>query len=181
MFSGKIEPPIVSIVGSSGTGKTTLLEKLIPELKARGLRVGTIKHHEHDFEMDRPGKDSWRHKQAGAAVTVIASPTKIGMIMDVDHDYGLDRLMPFMAGVDIILTEGYKKEDRMKIEVFRPEVHDKPLCGEDKGLLSLVSDHPVETNVPVFSSSDIKGLADFLLSSLGLEQVLSKQSREAAS
>ncbi|UCF95758.1 MAG: molybdopterin-guanine dinucleotide biosynthesis protein B, partial [Desulfobacterales bacterium] len=78
----KAVPPIVSTVGYSGSGKTTLLEKLIAELKQRGFRVGTIKHDVHGFEMDRPGKDSWRHKQAGASVTVISSPYQIGMVKD---------------------------------------------------------------------------------------------------
>ena len=86
------EPPIVSIVGPSGVGKTTLLERLIPELTGRGYRVGTIKHDVHGFEIDQPGKDSWRHKHAGAQVTVISSPNQIGMVMDVDHDHHLEEL-----------------------------------------------------------------------------------------
>ncbi|HUU81381.1 MAG TPA: molybdopterin-guanine dinucleotide biosynthesis protein B, partial [Acidobacteriota bacterium] len=84
--------PIVLFVGSSGSGKTTLLEKLIPELTRRGLRVGTIKHDVHGFEMDQPGKDSWRHKHAGALASIISSPHQIGEVMDVDHDHSLDEL-----------------------------------------------------------------------------------------
>ena len=95
-------PPVVSIVGYSGSGKTTLIEKLISALKQRGLRVGTIKHDVHGFEMDRPGKDSWRHKQAGASATIITSPRQIGMVMDADHDHHPMELLPLMAGMDIV-------------------------------------------------------------------------------
>ena len=101
------DPPIVCIVGSSGAGKTTLLEKLIPELTCRGIKVGTVKHDVHGFEIDKPGKDSYRHKQAGAVVTIISSPKRIGMVMDTDHDLDLGELLPFYSGVDIVLTEGY--------------------------------------------------------------------------
>nr|NIR17513.1 molybdopterin-guanine dinucleotide biosynthesis protein B [Desulfobacterales bacterium]NIW15817.1 molybdopterin-guanine dinucleotide biosynthesis protein B [Candidatus Bathyarchaeota archaeon] len=111
-------PAIVSIVGKSGSGKTTLLEKLIPELTGMGLKVGTIKHDVHGFEIDHPGKDSWRHKQAGSRITIISSPQRIGMVMDVDHDHTLDELASFFSGVDIILTEGYKRENKPKIEIF---------------------------------------------------------------
>ena len=98
-------PPIVSIVGYSGSGKTKLIEKLISAFKQRGVRVGTIKHDVHGFEMDRPGKDSWRHKQAGASTTIITSPRQIGMVMDADHDHHPLELMPLMAGMDIVLVE----------------------------------------------------------------------------
>ena len=126
------KPPIVCIVGRSGSGKTTFLEKLIPEVRKKGLNVGTIKHHKHDFELDYPGKDSWRHKRAGSAAALISSPQRIGMVMDADHDYRPEELAPFLSGVDVILCEGYKRENRPKVEIFRPEVHDKPFCIDDK-------------------------------------------------
>ncbi len=162
------EPAIISVVGSSGAGKTTLLEKLIPELIRRGLRVGTIKHDVHGFEMDRPGKDSWRHKQAGAAISIISSPYQIGMVMDVDHDNHLDELSPLLSGVDIILTEGYKGQEKTKLEVFRPEAHSEPLCKDDAHLIALISDAPVDLGVPRFSPDDREGLADFLISHFNL-------------
>jgi len=157
------EPQIVSIVGSSGAGKTTLLERLIPELNKRGLRVGTVKHDVHGFEMDKPGKDSYRHKHAGAAMTILSSPIGIGLVMDTDHDFALNELLPFFSGVDIILTEGYKRENYPKIEVFRKEVHPEPLCAGDKNLIALVSDTPLDLPIPRFLPKDIKGLADFLI------------------
>jgi molybdopterin-guanine dinucleotide biosynthesis protein B len=174
-------PPIVSFVGSSGAGKTTLLEKLIPEITRRGLRVGTIKHDVHGFELDTPGKDSWRHKQAGAATTIISSPSRIGKVMDVDHDYSLEELAPLLSNVDIIITEGYKRERKPKIEVFRPEVREEPLCKNDEHLLALVSDTPVDLGVPRFSTDDIEGLADFLITHFNLVSAVFAPQREAAS
>ncbi len=156
-------PPVVCIVGYSGSGKTTLLEKLIPALKARRLRVGTLKHHLHGFEMDKPGKDSWRHKHAGAATTLIASPQQIGMVMDVDHDYDLEELRIFFDTVDIILAEGYKHADVPKLEVFRRELHKDPVCKGDPELLALVTQSPVDLGVPSFSPDDSEGLARFIM------------------
>jgi len=156
-------PPIVSIVGPSGVGKTTLLEKLIPALTGQGFSVGTVKHDVHGFEMDRPGKDSYRHKHAGAQVSIISSPNQIGMVMDVDHDYQLDELQRFFPNMDIVLTEGYKRQGRPKVEVFRPEVHGDLLCKGDGKLLALVSNVAVDVGVPRFTLDDSRGLADFLI------------------
>lgn len=175
MFSEKTGPPIISIVGFSGAGKTTLLEKLIPELTKRGYNVGTIKHDVHGFEMDRPGKDSWRHKQAGAVATIISSPCQIGMVMDVEHDHTLDELVSLISYVHVILTEGYKREDKSKLEVFRPEVCKEPLCKNDEHLVALISDAPVDIEVPRFSMEDIAGLADFLISHFNLSSVMTRE------
>jgi len=167
--NNQIEPPIISFVGSSGSGKTTLLEKLIPELTRLGFKVGTIKHDVHGFEMDKPGKDSWRLKQAGAAVSMISSPVQIGMVMDVDHDHHPDKLSSLLSGVDIILTEGYKQMGRAKVEIFRPDGRgENPLCMNDEHLIALVTDTHIDLGVPRFSLNDIKGLADFLITHLGL-------------
>lgn len=162
---------IVTFVGRSGAGKTTLIERLIPELRGRGVRVGTVKHDVHGFEIDYPGKDSWRHKQAGSSITLISSPKRIGMIMDVDHDYTLDDLAPFFSGVDIILAEGYKGEDKPKVEVFRPGVQNNLLCLNDGNLIALMSDADVDLGVPRFQIDDIKGLADFLITHFKLNQI----------
>src|SRR5512147_944366 len=114
--------PIISIVGKSDSGKTTLIEKLVPELTRRGYRVATIKHDVHGFEVDREGKDSWRHKQAGAHTVIISSPEKLAIIRDVDHDADLAELRDrYVQDVDIILSEGFKRNQQPKIEVFRRE------------------------------------------------------------
>ena len=168
----KTTPPIISIVGNSGSGKTTFIEKLIPELKRCGLKVGTIKHDVHGFEMDKPGKDSWRHKQAGASTTVISSPYQIGMVMDVDYDHKPDELLPLFPNVDIILTEGYKWENYPKLEIFRSEITKEPLCKDDEHLLALISDSSIDIGVPIFSTNDIKRVAEFLISHFNLSPTI---------
>ncbi len=177
ILSGMTTPPIVSIVGNSGSGKTTLIEKLIPEIIKRGLRVGTIKHDVHGFNMDKPGKDSWRHKQAGASIIIISSPSKIGMVMDVDYDHKPDELLPLFPNVDIILTEGYKFENNPKLEIFRPEITKEPLCKDDEYLLALISDSSVNLDVPIFSTDDINGVAEFLISHFKLDGLVKSQNQ----
>ena len=159
----KATPHIVLIVGNSGSGKTTFLENLIPELKRRNLKVGTIKHDVHGFKMDKPGKDSWRHKQAGASTTVISSPYQIGMVRDVSHDHKPDELLPLFPDVDIILIEGYKRTPKPKLEIFRPEIAKEPLCKDDQHLLALISDANVDLGVPEFGTKDVQGVADLII------------------
>lgn len=155
--------PIVSIVGKSDSGKTTLMEKLIPELKNRGYRVATIKHDIHGFDIDKEGKDTWRHAKAGADVVVISSPDKLAMIKGIDGEYALDKIeSTIIKDVDIILTEGYKKGDKPKIEVFRFEVHKELLCTDEDNLIAIASDRRFDRGVPWFDINDIKGLADLL-------------------
>lgn len=161
--NNKIFPPFVSVIGNSGSGKTTFIEKLIPELIRRGLKVGTIKHDVHGFEIDKPGKDSWRHKHAGALATVISSPYQIGMVMDVEYDHKPDELLPLFNGMDIILTEGYKRGDHSKIEIYRTEIINEPLCKNDKYLIALITDSDIVLDVPIFSLGAIKEVADFLI------------------
>jgi len=156
-------PPVVPIIGFSGSGKTTLLEKLIQAMAGRGFKVGTIKHHGHDFEMDKPGKDSWRHKQAGASATIIASPSQVGLVMDVDTDQSLDDLVPMLTGMDIILVEGYKRTDREKIEVYRPGISESLLCLEDPKIIALVTRATVSCSVPRFAPDAAANLAEFII------------------
>lgn len=173
MNSKKNKTPILTVVGLSGVGKTTLIEKLIPEFIQRGFRVGTVKHHKHRFEMDRPGKDSWRHKQAGAAATIVSSPHQIGMVMDVDHDHRPEELASLVCNVDIILAEGYKKENNFKIEIFRPTAHGELLCKDDAHLVAVVSDVKVDFEVPKFSLDDVEALANFLIDYFNLNPAVS--------
>jgi molybdopterin-guanine dinucleotide biosynthesis protein B len=149
-------------VGRSDVGKTTLLEKLIPELKRRGYRVATVKHHAHPgFEIDQPGKDTWRHARAGSDHVVIAAPDKVAAIRRVDREPTLDEIVAAINDVDIILTEGYKRADKPKIEVVRAARSREPICAPDE-LLAIVSDVTVPFDVPRFELDDVKGLADLI-------------------
>ena len=167
-MQAKTPPPIAILAGHSGSGKTTFLENLIPELKRRGLKVGTIKHDVHGFEMDKPGKDSWRHKQAGASVTVISSPYQIGMIRDVNHDHQPDELLALFPGVDIILLEGFKRANKPKLEIFRADMQTEPLCTTDENLLALITDADVDVGVPRFATDAAHRVAEFLIQRFNL-------------
>ncbi len=155
--------PILSIVGKSDSGKTTLIEKLVPELTRRGYRIATVKHDVHGFEVDREGKDSWRHKQAGAHSVVISSPTKAALIRDVEKDMTLEEIREkLIRDVDLILSEGYKKDVQPKVEIFRKEMHKKLLCTKKDNLVAIVSNRKFRAGVPCFDLEDTKGLANFI-------------------
>ena len=154
-------PPIICIVGRSQSGKTTLIEKLSPALKNRGYRIGTIKHSHHIFDFDKTGKDSWRHRDAGAETVIIASPGKIALVKN-DHEGTLDSLREFFGDMDLVITEGYKKEKKPKIEVIRSARHTEALLKDDRHLVAVVSDVNLKMNVPVFGMEDIVQLADFI-------------------
>ena len=160
-FRDFIMPQMISIVGRSQSGKTTLIEKLIPVLKHRGYKIGTIKHSHHVFDFDKTGKDSWRHKDAGAETVIIASPGKIAMVKN-DYQGSLDSLQKFFDEMDLVITEGYKKEDKPKIEVVREARHADTLLKADKHLVAVVSDVDLKLEVPVFDLEDIDRLADFI-------------------
>lgn len=153
--------PIISVVGKSNVGKTTLLEKLLPELKKRGYRVATIKHDVHGFSIDQPGKDTWKHARAGADIVVISSFEKMATIEKVDRERTLDEIGAKLENVDIIITEGYKRQDKPKIEVHRAEVSDTLLC-EKEELFALATDTPFNMGVPEFDLDDSSGLVDLI-------------------
>jgi len=152
---------MISVVGKSNAGKTTLLEKLIAELKWRGYRVATVKHDTHGFDIDRPGKDSWRHAQAGSDVVVLSGPNRLAMIEKREQEITLNEIADRVTNVDIILTEGYKRGDRPKIEVSRREKSSELLCTEDE-LIAIATDQPFDMNVPQFGLDDAAGLVDLI-------------------
>jgi molybdopterin-guanine dinucleotide biosynthesis protein B len=155
--------PIISIVGKSDSGKTTLIEKLVPELTRRGYRVATVKHDVHGFEVDQEGKDSWRHKRAGAHTVVISSPNKVALIRDVEKDSTLDEIRgKWVQDVDLLISEGYKKDVQPKIEVFRKEKHKKLLCAKKDNLAAIVSNQKFNVGVPCFQLDDMKGISNFI-------------------
>jgi molybdopterin-guanine dinucleotide biosynthesis protein MobB len=163
------KPAIVSVVAKSGTGKTTLLEKLIAELKRRGYRVGAIKHDAHRFDIDREGKDSWRLTQAGADTMVITSPAKLAMVKmnpGGEEPPLAETIDTLFGDVDIVLTEGFKKSAMPKIEVHRRERSEVLLCrGEehDPSLIAVASDVPWTLDVPVFGIDDAAAICDLIV------------------
>lgn len=160
-------PSIFALVGKPGSGKTTLLEKLIPELNRRNLKVGTIKHHVHEFEMDREGKDTWRHKNCGAHTVALSSPTGLGVISSVEHDHIAEELLDrYFHEVDLVIAEGYKKSLLPKIEVFRKEISPSPLDKRDDTWIAIISNDSFETDLPRFTFEDVSGLADFIIENL---------------
>lgn len=161
--AGNNKTPILSIIGKSNSGKTTLIEKLIPVLAQRGWRVATIKHNMHGFEIDHAGKDSWRHKKAGACVTVIASPRQVAVVEDTDRDYEISELRDrYIRNADIILVEGYKKNPYPKIEVNRPSLRSERLSSAGENLLAIVSDEAIDADVPCLNINDITAIVDLI-------------------
>ncbi|MEL7567870.1 MAG: molybdopterin-guanine dinucleotide biosynthesis protein B [Dehalobacterium sp.] len=145
--------PVISIVGKTSAGKTTFMEKLIRELKNRGKKVAVIKHDAHQFEIDHPGKDTWRHAQAGADIVAISSPEKVAIIEKRECELSLDEVIARISPVDIILTEGYKRQNKPKIEVHRSSAHPDILCQPEE-LLAIASDIIWDIGVPCYHIDD---------------------------
>lgn len=162
-LASALAPPVVSVVAKSGTGKTTFLEKLLPELKARGLRVGVLKHHGHATSFDAPGKDTYRLAQAGADVVIGVSAVQVAVFRQEDGAADLDAVIArHAAGLDLLLTEGYKRGTYPKIEIHRAARSIELLCQADE-LLALVSDMRWPFATPQFDLDDAAGVADFLV------------------
>ncbi len=156
--------PILSVVGRSGSGKTTLLEKLIRELAARGRRVGTVKHHYHGpITVDVPGKDSWRHKQAGARAVALSSPEMCFAVCDTPGTLSLETIVHrVLDAVDVVLTEGFKSDAMPKIEVSRQVLGLPLVCGPEQRLIAVVADWETGVPVPHFALDAAGPLVDFI-------------------
>jgi len=158
--------PIISIVGKSESGKTTLLESLITELKRRGYKVAVIKHTREDIELDKQGKDTWRFSQIGSDVVAISSTDKLALMKKLERDFSPQELSRFIAwDYDLILTEGFKQSGTVKIEVHRKE-QGEGLLSPVKQLIAVVTDEPLDVDVPQFSMGEVQGLADLIESKL---------------
>lgn len=157
----------LTVVGRKKRGKTTLVEKLIPEFKRRGYRVGSIKYTTENHIFDVPGKDSFRHTQAGAEGTLILSPGKVAFFSNHRPGKDLAQFLEFLfEGVDLIVGEGFKDSPYPKIEVMDSSRDQTPLCSPQDNLRAILCDGDIDSSVPVFSPSQIKELADYLESSL---------------
>lgn len=155
------------IAASSGSGKTTLIEKVVRILKARGLRVAVIKHASQGFDLDRPGKDSWRFREAGADAVVLAGPDSVALQRRTAGVPSFDELLPLAGDADIVICEGFKSVAVNKIEVFRNGVSGaRPLCQSDRSVIALVSSAPVDAAIPCFDWNDAASVADFISAKL---------------
>ena len=155
---------IFGIAGYSGSGKTTLIEKLIPVFTARGLRVSLIKHAHHTFDVDQPGKDSWRHRHAGCAEVLITSSRRWALMHELrgTAEPTLPELVAHLSDCDLLLIEGFKHEAIPKLEVHRAVVGEPLLFPHDNHITALASDATVDTMLPQFSLDDITGIAAFI-------------------
>jgi molybdopterin-guanine dinucleotide biosynthesis adapter protein len=156
---------VFGLAGWSGSGKTTLLTGLIPELIGRGMTVSTIKHAHHEFDIDKPGKDSWLHRQAGASEVLIASSRRFALMHELREapELSLDELVARMAPVDLLLVEGFKAHPHPKLEVHRPSVGKPFLYPDDPHIVAVASDEAITVPLPVLPLADVARIADFIL------------------
>jgi molybdopterin-guanine dinucleotide biosynthesis protein B len=163
---------VFGIAGYSGSGKTTLLEKLIPQFTGRGLRVAVIKHAHHGFDIDRPGKDSYRHREAGASEVLLSCNDRWALMHERrdGSDVTLDELLARLAPCDLVLVEGFKQEPIPKLEVYRPENGKPPLFPERSDIVAVASDAEVATSLPRLALDDVAAIADFVMNTLQLQE-----------
>ena len=161
----EVTPPIFMFVGHSGSGKTAVVEKLLTELTARGLRPATIKHAHHKVTLDKEGKDSWRYKKAGAIMSMLVTSNQLQIVADaVDRREPAQLAERFLGEADLVLVEGFSLVPGNKIEILRRECGKPPRCPLDSGLIALVTDmDEVYPQLPHCALDDVAGLADFLL------------------
>jgi molybdopterin-guanine dinucleotide biosynthesis protein B len=155
------------VAASSNSGKTTLIEKIVKVLKARGLRVAVIKHASAGFDLDTPGKDSWRFRQAGADTVILMGPDQLALMKKIEHELSDEETEDLAGDVDIIIREGFRKYAKNKIEVFRHGISgDRPLCMDDPSFLALVRDREVKVSLPQYDINDAEGVAEFIISAM---------------
>lgn len=163
---------IFGFAGWSGSGKTTLVTRLIPELVARGVRVSTMKHAHHAFDIDKPGKDSYEHRTAGATEVMVTSASRWALMHEMrgDGEPPIEELAARMTPVDLLLIEGFKSYPHDKMEVFRAAVGKPLICLEETHIVAVASDAPVpKANVPVLDLNDVAAIADFIVHRTGLK------------
>ena len=157
---------IIGLAGWSGSGKTTLLTKVIPRIAARGLKVSTLKHAHHAFDIDQPGKDSHSHRMAGATEVLVGSANRWALVHELrgEGEPGLDALLEKLSPVDLVLVEGYKRERHPKLEVYRA-VNGKPLLHpDDPAIVAIASDTPLPgALLPVVDLDDVEGVVEILI------------------
>lgn len=163
---------VFGIAGRSGSGKTTLLEKLIPILKGKGLTVSIIKHAHHAFDIDRPGKDSYRHREAGAEEVLLACNSRWVLMHEVrdEKEPDLEELLSRLAPCDLVLVEGFKQEPVPKLEVHRPALGQPPLYPERSDILAVATDTLLHTNLAQLPLNDPEAIVTYIMGQLKLEE-----------
>jgi molybdopterin-guanine dinucleotide biosynthesis protein B len=158
------------IIGWSGSGKTTLIERVVPRLTAQGLTVSLVKHAHRGFDLDRPGKDSYRHREAGCAEVLLASDERWALMHELRGapTPSLEQLLQRLTPVDVVLVEGFKADALPKLEVHRPALGKPPIYQGDPGVLAVASDTRLDTTLPCFQLDDPAAIAHFIVTTLGL-------------
>jgi len=163
---------VIGIAGYSGSGKTTLIEKLIPFFVGQGLRVSLIKHAHHEFDVDQPGKDSYRHRHAGCAEVLISSSKRWALMHELrgGAEPGLDEQLKRLSPCDLVIVEGYKSEPIPKVEVHRRAGHTPPLHPDDPHVVAVATDEPLDSALPQIDVDDAEAVARFIIQHLGLNR-----------
>ena len=165
---------VFGITGWKNSGKTTLTERLVAELTRRGWKVSTVKHAHHDFDVDKQGADSFRHRQAGAGEVAVVSGRRWALMHELrgEDEPTLEMVLGRLAPCDLVLVEGYKRESHSKIETRRTDARDvTPLSASDPAIMAIAADHAVvDTALPVFGLDDIGVIADFIEKATGLSR-----------
>ena len=161
---------LYGVVGWKNTGKTGLMERLVTEISERGFTVSTVKHAHHSFDVDHPGKDSYRHRVAGAREVLLASRNRIALMQELrgDDEPELETLLMRLSPVDLVLIEGYKRDAHAKIEAHRAEAGKSLIALEDPSIRAVASDTPLDLDRPVLDLNDTKAIAGFILEEVGL-------------
>lgn len=162
---------VFGIAGFSGSGKTTLIEQLIPRLTARGLKVSVIKHAHHGFDIDRPGKDSYRHREAGASEVMLTGAQRWALLHELrdEPEPTLDEYLAHFSPCDLVLVEGFKNEPVPKLEVYRPANGKPPLWPENPNVVAVATDEPITTHLPVLDLNDFDAITAFVVTTLDLQ------------
>ncbi|MEM7238735.1 MAG: molybdopterin-guanine dinucleotide biosynthesis protein B [Pseudomonadota bacterium] len=161
---------VYGVVGWKNAGKTTLVERLVSEISGRGFAVSTVKHTHHGVDVDQPGKDSHRHRQAGAHQVILSSSSRWAIMTELrgSPEAPLNDLLTHLAPVDLVIVEGYKRDDHPKVEAWRAETGQPLIAREDPTVRAVASNDEPTTDKPVIGLDDIPSIADFILTDLGM-------------
>ena len=161
---------LFGVVGWKNAGKTGLMERLVAEITARGFTVSTVKHAHHSFDVDHPGKDSYRHRAAGASEVLLASRQRVALMQELRgaEEPSLEDLLARLSPVDLVLVEGYKRDTHPKVEAHRAETGNPLIAPDDATIRAVASDVPLTLDRPVFDLNDTRAIADFVLAEVGL-------------